>query len=74
MEFVTQYLFPYDFRSTMILNETDVTTVTPTNYFNFTPLLASCSVGTLELGTAIEPVSRIKIILLSRLRAYVSSP
>ncbi|KAI0088253.1 FAD/NAD(P)-binding domain-containing protein [Irpex rosettiformis] len=39
-------------------NRWNVTTITPTNYFNFTPLLASCSVGTLELGAAVEPVRR----------------
>ncbi|KAJ7628655.1 hypothetical protein FB45DRAFT_42111 [Roridomyces roridus] len=36
----------------------DVTVVSPTNYFNFTPLLASCAVGTLEFRCAIEPVRR----------------
>ncbi|KAG7095627.1 hypothetical protein E1B28_006351 [Marasmius oreades] len=36
----------------------DVTMVTPNNYFNFTPLLAGCAVGTLELRCAIEPVRR----------------
>ncbi|KAF7292785.1 FAD/NAD(P)-binding domain-containing protein [Mycena indigotica] len=36
----------------------DVTVVSPTNYFNFTPLLASCAVGTLEFRSAIEPVRR----------------
>ena len=34
----------------------DVTMVSPSNYFNFTPLLASCSVGTLEFRSAVEPV------------------
>lgn len=34
----------------------DVTMISPTNYFNFTPLLASCAVGTLELQAAVEPV------------------
>ena len=34
----------------------DVTVVSPSNYFNFTPLLASCAVGTLEFRAAIEPV------------------
>ncbi|TCD60369.1 hypothetical protein EIP91_010260 [Steccherinum ochraceum] len=28
------------------------------NYFNFTPLLASCAVGTLEFRAAVEPVRR----------------
>ncbi|KAH9923063.1 pyridine nucleotide-disulfide oxidoreductase-domain-containing protein [Fomitopsis serialis] len=32
-----------------------VTVVSPNNYFNFTPLLASCCVGTLEFRSAIEP-------------------
>ncbi|KAL5520757.1 hypothetical protein ACEPAF_2760 [Sanghuangporus sanghuang] len=36
----------------------DVTMVSPNSYFNFTPLLASCAVGTLELRCAIEPVRR----------------
>ncbi|EIM87464.1 FAD/NAD-P-binding domain-containing protein [Stereum hirsutum FP-91666 SS1] len=36
----------------------NVTLISPTNYFNFTPLLASCSVGTLEFRCAIEPVRR----------------
>ncbi|PCH37505.1 FAD/NAD(P)-binding domain-containing protein [Wolfiporia cocos MD-104 SS10] len=36
----------------------NVTVVSPTNYFNFTPLLASCAVGTLEFRTAVEPVRR----------------
>ncbi|EKM56698.1 uncharacterized protein PHACADRAFT_91741 [Phanerochaete carnosa HHB-10118-sp] len=36
----------------------NVIVVTPSNYFNFTPLLASCAVGTLEFRTAVEPVRR----------------
>ncbi|GJE86310.1 NADH dehydrogenase-like protein [Phanerochaete sordida] len=36
----------------------NVTVVTPSNYFNFTPLLASCAVGTLEFRSAVEPVRR----------------
>ncbi|KZV99002.1 NDE1, mitochondrial external NADH dehydrogenase [Exidia glandulosa HHB12029] len=36
----------------------DVTVVCPTNAFTFTPLLASCAVGTLEFRTALEPVRR----------------
>ncbi|KAI0664162.1 FAD/NAD-P-binding domain-containing protein [Cubamyces menziesii] len=36
----------------------NVIMVSPTNYFNFTPLLASCSVGTLEFRAAVEPVRR----------------
>lgn len=35
----------------------DVTLISPTNTFNFTPLLASCAVGTLEFRCAIEPAS-----------------
>jgi hypothetical protein len=34
----------------------DVTIVSPSSHFNFTPLLASCAVGTLEYRSAIEPV------------------
>jgi NADH dehydrogenase FAD-containing subunit len=37
----------------------DVTLISPSTYFNFTPLLASCAVGTLEYRTAIEPVSSL---------------
>ncbi|KAI9567719.1 NDE1, mitochondrial external NADH dehydrogenase [Boletus coccyginus] len=36
----------------------DVTIISPTNAFNFTPLLASCAVGTLEFRCAVEPVRR----------------
>ncbi|VDC01554.1 unnamed protein product [Peniophora sp. CBMAI 1063] len=36
----------------------DVTVVSPSNYFNFTPLLASAAVGTLEFRCATEPVRR----------------
>ncbi|KAF5392847.1 hypothetical protein D9757_001029 [Collybiopsis confluens] len=36
----------------------DVVLVSPNNYFNFTPLLAGCAVGTLEFRCAIEPVRR----------------
>ncbi|PFH53467.1 hypothetical protein AMATHDRAFT_54546 [Amanita thiersii Skay4041] len=36
----------------------DVTVVSPITYFNFTPLLASTAVGTLEFRCAIEPVRR----------------
>jgi hypothetical protein len=42
---------------TKALRHPDVTILSPTNYFNFTPLLASCSVGTLEFRAVIEPVS-----------------
>ncbi|KAF9924258.1 hypothetical protein FBU30_005731 [Linnemannia zychae] len=43
-----------------------VTVISPTNYFLFTPLLPSATVGTLELRSLIEPVRR----LLSRLGGY----
>lgn len=36
---------------------TDVVVISPNTYFNFTPLLASTAVGTLEFRCAIEPVS-----------------
>ncbi|KAF8964751.1 pyridine nucleotide-disulfide oxidoreductase-domain-containing protein [Flammula alnicola] len=36
----------------------NVTVVSPNTYFNFTPLLASTAVGTLEFRCAIEPVRR----------------
>ncbi|KAF8843478.1 NDE1, mitochondrial external NADH dehydrogenase [Paxillus ammoniavirescens] len=36
----------------------NVTVVSPTNAFNFTPLLASCAVGTLEFRCAVEPVRK----------------
>jgi len=39
-------------------NNWNVTMVSPSNYFNFTPLLASCAVGTLEFRAAVEPVRR----------------
>lgn len=38
-------------------NVISVTMISPNNYFNFTPLLASCAVGTLEFRCAVEPVS-----------------
>ena len=38
-------------------NLPDVTILSPNTYFNFTPLLASTAVGTLEFRCAIEPVS-----------------
>ncbi|KAF8988101.1 hypothetical protein BGZ52_000827 [Haplosporangium bisporale] len=43
-----------------------VTVVSPTNYFLFTPLLPSATVGTLELRSLIEPIRR----LLARLGGY----
>ncbi|TFK57589.1 FAD/NAD(P)-binding domain-containing protein [Heliocybe sulcata] len=39
-------------------NRWDVTIISPNTYFNFTPLLASCAVGTLEFRCAIESVRR----------------
>ncbi|KIY49741.1 FAD/NAD(P)-binding domain-containing protein [Fistulina hepatica ATCC 64428] len=36
----------------------DVTVISPNGYFNFTPLLAGCAVGTLELRCAVEPVRK----------------
>lgn len=36
----------------------DVTMISASSYFNFTPLLASCAVGTLEFRCAVEPVRR----------------
>ncbi|KAI0718582.1 FAD/NAD-P-binding domain-containing protein [Cerioporus squamosus] len=46
----------------------NVIMVSPNNYFNFTPLLASCSVGTLEFRAAIEPVRRYT----PKVRAYTA--
>ncbi|KAG0255143.1 hypothetical protein DFQ27_006412 [Actinomortierella ambigua] len=36
-----------------------VTVISPTNYFLFTPLLPSATVGTLELRSLIEPIRRL---------------
>ncbi|KAF8153138.1 pyridine nucleotide-disulfide oxidoreductase-domain-containing protein [Crassisporium funariophilum] len=36
----------------------DVTVLSPNTYFNFTPLLASTAVGTLEFRCAVEPIRR----------------
>ncbi|GLB41734.1 putative protein with domain-containing protein [Lyophyllum shimeji] len=36
----------------------DVVVLSPTAYFNFTPLLAGCAVGTLEYRCALEPVRK----------------
>jgi len=43
------------------LNSDDyhVTVVSPTNYFLFTPMLPSATVGTLELRSLVEPIRRI---------------
>ena len=35
----------------------DVTMISASSHFNFTPLLASCAVGTLEFRCVVEPVS-----------------
>ncbi|KAF4773795.1 hypothetical protein HER10_EVM0004641 [Colletotrichum scovillei] len=40
-------------------DEYHVTVVSPTNYFLFTPMLPSATVGTLELRSLVEPVRRI---------------
>ena len=60
-----EYVFAHIVRSHIVRSRfgrsrvlLDVTVVTPSNYFNFTPLLASCSVGTLEFRAAVEPVRR----------------
>ncbi|KAF9582449.1 hypothetical protein BGW38_000193 [Lunasporangiospora selenospora] len=54
-----------------VINQLDpkqfhVTVVSPTNYFLFTPLLPSATVGTLELRSLIEPIRR----MLARLGGY----
>lgn len=41
------------------LDEWNVTVVSPSNYFLFTPMLPSATVGTLELRSLVEPVRRI---------------
>ena len=41
----------------------DVTMVSANSYFNFTPLLASCAVGTLEFRCAVEPVRPVPVLL-----------
>ncbi|KAL0944590.1 alternative nadh dehydrogenase [Colletotrichum truncatum] len=43
-----------------------VTVISPTNYFLFTPMLPSATVGTLELRSLVEPVRRI----LSRVNGH----
>ncbi|KAJ3509610.1 hypothetical protein NLJ89_g5136 [Agrocybe chaxingu] len=44
----------------------DVTVLSPNTYFNFTPLLASTAVGTLEFRCAVEPVqdTRRKLLII----------
>lgn len=39
--------------------EYHITVVSPTNYFLFTPMLPSATVGTLELRSLVEPIRRI---------------
>jgi NADH:ubiquinone reductase (H+-translocating) len=43
-----------------------VTVISPTNYFLFTPMLPSATVGTLELRSLVEPIRRI----LSRVKGH----
>ena len=40
-------------------DEYHMTVVSPSNYFLFTPMLPSATVGTLELRSLVEPVRRI---------------
>lgn len=40
-------------------DEYHVTVISPTNYFLFTPMLPSATVGTLELRSLVEPIRRI---------------
>jgi NADH:ubiquinone reductase (H+-translocating) len=47
-------------------DEYHVTVISPTNYFLFTPMLPSATVGTLELKSLVEPIRRI----LSRVRGH----
>ncbi|KAG9245254.1 hypothetical protein BJ878DRAFT_575028 [Calycina marina] len=44
---------------TLNLDEFHVTVVSPTNYFLFTPMLPSATVGTLEFRSLVEPIRRI---------------
>jgi NADH:ubiquinone reductase (H+-translocating) len=44
---------------TLNSHEYHVTVVSPTNYFLFTPMLPSATVGTLELRSLVEPIRRI---------------
>lgn len=41
------------------LDDYHITVVSPSNYFLFTPMLPSATVGTLELRSLVEPVRRI---------------
>ena len=49
----------YVFFAESLYYGSDVAMVSANNYFNFTPLLAGCAVGTLELRCAVEPVSLV---------------
>ncbi|CAH0058602.1 unnamed protein product [Clonostachys solani] len=40
-------------------DEYHITVISPTNYFLFTPMLPSATVGTLELRSLVEPIRRI---------------
>ncbi|KAH8114671.1 FAD/NAD-binding domain-containing protein [Phellopilus nigrolimitatus] len=48
----------YEVLSNVDKKRWDVSMISATTYFNFTPLLAGCAVGTLEFRCAIEPVRR----------------
>ncbi|KAJ8508525.1 hypothetical protein ONZ45_g9217 [Pleurotus djamor] len=55
----------------------NVTMISPNNYFNFTPLLASCAVGTLEFRCATEPAQSAVIpqkLQHIKLGAMISMP
>ncbi|KAI5457162.1 hypothetical protein BGZ63DRAFT_84336 [Mariannaea sp. PMI_226] len=47
-------------------DEYHVTVISPANYFLFTPMLPSATVGTLEMRSLVEPIRRI----LSRVRGH----
>lgn len=47
-------------------DEYHVTVISPTNYFLFTPMLPSATVGTLELRSLVEPIRRV----LSRVNGH----
>lgn len=47
-------------------NEYHVTVISPANYFLFTPMLPSATVGTLEMKSLVEPIRRI----LTRVRGH----
>lgn len=50
----------------LIPEEYHVTVVSPSNYFLFTPMLPSATVGTLELRSLVEPVRKI----ITRIRGH----